>query len=501
MRKEKLQMFPVQFLIWLALGGLLQLFGFGKWMIPAAAWLVPVFLLHFARGVDPLAGALGIWLVLWIAIAVANQDVIRVPRVGYFGVTALIAALAMLAYLADRLGAPRLPGFTSTLVFPLAWVTIELVNSRANPLGTWGAVAYTQYGNLPLMQLASVVGIWGIAFLITWFGSVVNWAWDNSFNWTVVQNGVPFYAGVFGLVMLWGGARIAFASSSIQTVRIAGIGWPRRIIEPGEIDRIFAPDFGATEREQVREKFVRLHDAFFERSRREAQAGAVIVAWPEANLMVFKEDEDAFLDRVRHFAGEHAIFLLMGTATLDPGAARPVHNHAVLVDPTGKIEYSYTKITAVPGFEARTNIRGQGPIPVADTPYGRIVSPICYDLDFPQLVRQAGLAKADIMLAPASDWKTIGPLHQHMSEFRAIENGVAMFRIARWGQAGAVDPYGRPLAAMDDFASQDNVLVAQVPIKGVRTIYARIGDLFAWLCVAGLLISIGAGIYRVIKAR
>jgi hypothetical protein len=224
-------MFPVQFLIWLALGGLLQLFGFGKWMIPAAAWLVPVFLLHFARGVDPLAGALGIWLVLWIAIAVANQDVIRVPRVGYFGVTALIAALAMLAYLADRLIAPHLPGFTSTLVFPLAWVTIELVNSRANPLGTWGAVAYTQYGNLPLMQLASVIGIWGIAFLINWFGSVVNWAWANNFNWTIVQNGVLFYAGVFGLVMLWGGARIAFASSNIQTVRIAGIGWPRGIIE------------------------------------------------------------------------------------------------------------------------------------------------------------------------------------------------------------------------------------------------------------------------------
>jgi apolipoprotein N-acyltransferase len=499
MRKEEIQMFPVQFLIWVALGGLLQLFGFGKWMIPAAAWLVPVFLLHFARGVDPLAGALGIWLVLWIAIAVANQDVMRVPRVGYYGVTALIALLAMLAYLTDRLVAPHLPGFTSTLVFPLAWVTIEWINSRANPMGTWGAVAYTQSGNLPMMQLASVGGIWGIGFLITWFGSVVNWAWDNSFNWAIVRNGLLCYAGVFGLAMLYGGARIAFGSSSNRTVRIAGIGWPRGIIEPGEIMLIFAPDFGAAEREGVREKFVRLRDAFFERSQREAQAGARIVVWPEANLMVFVEDEDAFLERARRFAREHAIYLLMGMGTLNPGAARPVHNHAVLVDPQGEIAYSYTKITAVPGFEAQTNIRGQGPIPVAETPYGRIVSPICYDLDFPQLIRQVGRSKADVMLAPASDWKTIGPLHQAMSEFRAIENGVAMYRIARWGHAGAVDPYGRRLAAMDDFASQDNVLVAQVPIQGVRTIYARIGDLFAWLCVAGVLLSIGAGVYGLIR--
>jgi len=449
-------MFTAQSFVWLALGGLLQLFGFGKRVIPAAAWLVPVFLLHFARGVDPLVGALGIWLVLWIAIAVANQDVIRVPRVGYCGVTALIAALAMLAYLADRLLAPHLPGFTSTLVFPLAWVTIEWINSRANPMGTWGAVAYTQYGNLPLMQLASVVGIWGIGFLITWFGSVVNWAWDNHFTWTIVQNGVLFYAGVFGLVMLWGGARIAFAASKIQSVRIAGIGWPRGIIELGEIMRIFEPDFGAAEREGVREKFIRLRDAFFERSLREAQAGARIVVWPEANLMVFVEDEDAFLERARRFAREHAIYLLMGMGTFDPGAARPVHNHAVLVDPEGEIAYSYTKITAVPGFEASSNIRGEGPIPVADTLYGRIASPICYDLDFPQLIRQVGQSKADIMLVPASDWKAIGPLHQKMAEFRAVENGVAMFRIASSGQAGSIDPYGRRLATMDDFVAALN---------------------------------------------
>jgi apolipoprotein N-acyltransferase len=494
-------MFPVQFLIWLALGGLLQLFGFGRRMVPAAAWLVPVALLHFARGVDPLAGALGIWLVLWIAIAVANYGVIRVPGAAYVGVTALIAALGMLAYLADRLVAPLLPGFTSTLVFPLAWVTIEWINSRANPLGTWGAVAYTQHGKLPLMQLVSITGIWGIAFLIAWFGSVVNWAWDSNFNWTIVQNGVLFYAAVLGLVMLYGGARLAFASSNTETVRLAGIGWPRGIIEPGEIDRIFAPDFGAAERQQVREKFGRLLDAFVERSRREARAGARIVVWPEANLMVFKEDEEAFLDRVCQFAREHASFLLMGAATLDPGAARPVHNHAVLVDPAGKIAYSYTKITAVPGFEARSNIRGREPIPFADTPYGRIGSPICYDLDFPQVIRQVGLAKADLMLVPASDWKAIGPLHQAMSEFRAIENGVAMARIARWGRAGAVDPYGRRLAAMDDFAAQDNVMVAQVPVQGVRTLYARIGDLFGWLCATGLLGAIAWALLRTGVAR
>jgi apolipoprotein N-acyltransferase len=96
------------------------------------------------------------------------------------------------------------------------------------------------------------------------------------------------------------------------------------------------------------------------------------------------------------------------------------------------------------------------------------------------------------MLVPASDWKDIIPLHQPMAEFRAIENGAALFRITRWGGSGAIDPYGRRLAWMDDFGTQDNVMVAQVPMRaGVRTLYARFGDVLAWACVAGLVAALG----------
>jgi apolipoprotein N-acyltransferase len=92
---------------------------------------------------------------------------------------------------------------------------------------------------------------------------------------------------------------------------------------------------------------------------------------------------------------------------------------------------------------------------------------------------------------PASDWKDIIPIHQQMAEFRAIENGTALFRITRWGASGAVDAYGRRLAAMDDFSTQDAVLVAHVPAAaGVRTPYGRMGNAFGWACVAGLAAGI-----------
>ncbi|HEU0282874.1 MAG TPA: hypothetical protein VFQ99_03755, partial [Gallionella sp.] len=332
-------MTPMPSFAWLTLGGVLQVFGFGKWIVPLAAWLTPVFLLHFTREASPIGGVLWVWLALLIAFSVSNRDVIPVPGAAFFGVAAAVAATMALPFIADRLLSPQLPGFLSTLVFPIAWIALEFLTARLSPFGSWGALGYTQHGNLPLMQLASVTGIWGIGFLITWCAAVVSWAWDRQFDWSAVQGGVLLYVAVWSLVMLAGGARLAFAPHAL-TVRIAGIGWPKGIIEPDEFLRLLAPDLIAEERERIRGQFGSLQDSFFERSRREAQAGAKIVVWPEANLMVLKEDEARFLERTRHFARDNSIFLLMGMAALETGAARPVENKAVLLSPAGEAAFS-----------------------------------------------------------------------------------------------------------------------------------------------------------------
>lgn len=476
--------------VWLVLGGLSQVFGFGKWVVPLAAWLALVFLLRFTRGMPPVTGLVWVWAALIVALSVANRGVMPIPEPGYFGAMSMIALTMALPYLVDRLLAPRFSGVPATLVFPVAWTTTEFLSALFNPFGTWGVLGYTQHGNLPVMQLVSVTGIWGIGFLMAWFAATVNAAWQ--FKWKSVRAGVLLYAAIWGAVTLAGGLRLAFAPEA-PTVRIAGIGWPKAIAEPAELVRAIAPDITSGERRQLRKTFARLQDSLLERSRRETQAGARIIVWPEGNLLVFHDDEASFLDRARGFAREQNIFLLMGMGVLEPGAARPVVNQAVLLSPAGGIEFSYVKITAVPGPEARTSFRGQKSLPVADTPYGRMTAAICFDLDFPRLIRQVGRARADLLLVPAADWRAITALHQHMAEFRAVENGVTMFRITHSGGSAAVDPYGRRLASMDDFTTRDSVLVAQVPMSaGVHTIYSAVGDLFAWLCVGALIAILGS---------
>jgi len=64
-----------------------------------------------------------------------------------------------------------------------------------------------------------------------------------------------------------------------------------------------------------------------------------------------------------------------------------------------------------------------------------------------------------------------------------------MVRAGSAGLSGAVDAWGRVLGVTDHFSGA-RTMVAQVPVGGVRTLYAHIGDAFAWLCVAGIALAI-----------
>ena len=131
--------------VWLAIGGVFATLCLGKGTIPLAAWLAPIFLLHFARITRPIAGLLSIWLVLLVAAAVSNRGVIPLSGFTYFGVVSMIAIALTISYVADRLLAAQFAGFSSTLIFPLACVAVEFINTRTGPLGSWGSQQHARH--------------------------------------------------------------------------------------------------------------------------------------------------------------------------------------------------------------------------------------------------------------------------------------------------------------------------------------------------------------------
>ena len=142
-------------------------------------------------------------------------------------------------------------------------------------------------------------------------------------------------------------------------------------------------------------------------------------------------------------------------------------------------------------------IAGEGNVAILDTPYGKIATVICYDMDFPRLVRQAGQAGADLMLVPINDWNEVKLMHRNMAVFRAIENGFSLVRANSYqGLSTAADYQGRILAMTDQYTTEERLMIADVPSQGVTTIYSRIGDLFAWLCMAGFVAVVGLAVVR-----
>jgi apolipoprotein N-acyltransferase len=82
----------------------------------------------------------------------------------------------------------------------------------------------------------------------------------------------------------------------------------------------------------------------------------------------------------------------------------------------------------------------------------------------------------------ANEWREIKRSNLLPVAFRAIENGTSIPRATSAGMSAAFDATGRTLAVVDHFSNQ-RTMVAQIPIGAVPTIYARVGDLFAWLCI------------------
>jgi apolipoprotein N-acyltransferase len=475
--------------VFLAAAALLP-FANGGHSIPVAAFLAPLFLLRFTRTQRPVLGLLTALVAQAIAFAIQLRGMIPVPGAIHAVIVMIYASALTASYVADRLIASRLRGWYATLVFPCAWASTDYLLSLS-PYGSWGAAGYSLYGNLPLLQLLALTGLWGLTFLIGWVAAAANRVWELGARSPLALRAAGVTAGVVVAVAFLGGARLVLFPPVAPTVRIASLSRIDRTLHPDPkvVRRFFAqrpldPEEVAT----IRSRAAAIDDDLLERAEREARAGARIVFWGEANAPVLAEDEADLIRRGREVAKRSRIYLGMALATWHREAKLPLGNKLVLIGPDGSVAWDFYKAHPVPGGEAAISITRDGKLRALDTPFGRLTSVICFDADFPRLLAQAGDLRADIVLDPSNDWKAIDPWHTQMASFRAIEQGVNLVRQTSLGLSAAFDYEGRPLATMDHYLATERALVSQVPTRGVRTFYARFGDWFAWASLAGLAV-------------
>jgi apolipoprotein N-acyltransferase len=469
--------------LWLALFALSAVFG-GKWTVAAAAWIGPVFGLRFLRSQKIGRGILLLWAALYIPILISWHGITPFPMPIYPIFMLINALIGVLPYLLDRVLSPRLAvngqiPFKASFIFPLAVTASEFILMTGDPMGSFGAQAYTQYGFFVFAQLASITGMWGITFLVAWFGSVVNWAWEHNFEWKQIKAGAITYTAIFLLVCAYGAIRLWLNPEPTQTVKVAS--FTAEEFHPEELFPLMDTDMN-----DLRAQTTAIHQKYLEQTVSAAQDGAKIVLWPEMAGSGYFEDVETLLEQSQTMAKTAGIYLAVPALSLFNDENRPDENILYIINPQGEIAIEHVKYG---GNMLEGTLQGNGILQTIDTPYGRLSGLICWDTDYQEKVRQVGQMEADILLSPSYVWPEIGQMHLEMAAFRAIENGVTIIRQEDGGISGHIDAYGRLLITANHSAGE-RMIMADLPVLGIATLYPLIGDIFGQAAVVGLIFMI-----------
>ncbi len=210
--------------LWLVIAAVLFVFTYGMYRNPLAALLAQVFLIRFLRGRKIGGGYLLILLALVVANVISwwnlmptNPTLVRIISGSVFGL------LYTIPFLLDRVLVGRFQGFASTLVFPFTRAAFEFLTLWPNPMGTYGALAYSQFNSIYLTQLVSITGLWGVTFLLSWFAPMVNWIWEEGMAWQRIRRGLAIFGGVMLVVLLYGMVRLTYFQPQLGSVRIHAI--------------------------------------------------------------------------------------------------------------------------------------------------------------------------------------------------------------------------------------------------------------------------------------
>lgn len=449
--------------VWLFLGTLLVAATHVRFGLGALAWIAPLPWLRYLRlthGWRSRATLSAVFAVAW-TLAIAKILTGPMPLVMALLFSLPLAAFQLLPLLAWGGLRARLTPRTAPLLFASLAMAVDWAQYALTPFGTWGSPANTQLENLPFLQLASLVGMPGLTFVLAWVGALLEEALDQALGESpsVARRLAAAAAGLALSVHAFGHARLGYSDTvDAPTVLVAGVA------TDSDISGLPLPSRAQT---------ARWDEGLLERTRRAAAAGAKLVVWPEAATLVRSEDEAEWTarlsDEVRR-AGADVV-----AAYIVPISVEPLlyENKFVLVGADGAVLARYHKHRPVPGEPAKVH---DEPMPLLETSYGRLSGAICYDYDFPRLARQHGRLDADLVALPSSDWRGIHPIHSQMAAVRAIEQGHSVLRSTRWGLSVGVDPYGRLRGWQSAFEPGNGVLWVSLPTRGVSTVYTRIGD-------------------------
>jgi apolipoprotein N-acyltransferase len=379
------------------------------------------------------------------------------------------------------------------------WVATELGRQYVWDGFPWALLGYSQVSVLPIAQIASVTGVYGLSFILALTSAAVALVIveRDARRWSIAA----VVAALLIVCVVWGRYRINESSltSAGDPVRVA--------VVQGNI--LQNEKWNPALRDAIVGRYIAM-------TRQAIDRGATFIIWPESSMPVNFEDDAIRGSQVRRVARDSNVTLLIGSdqeiglrAGLRPGdSGYQLYNAAFLVKPDGMTAAVYRKMHLVPFgeyvplrrllFFVKPIVDSVGSFTPGDAavvlPVGNHLAStaICYEVIYGSLMRQFIENGSELLTTITNDaWygRTSAPYqHWDQASMRAIENGRYLARAANTGISGFVDPYGRVVEKSNVF--EQALIVQDVRFLKTRTIYSRIGDAIAWLCLAFTLAAL-----------
>lgn len=347
-------------------------------------------------------------------------------------------------------------------MFASGWAAYEFIISLHSPAGTFGSIAYSQVSNLPLIQIASVTGVWGISFILNLIPASIALAWYYRDNKNLCYKAITVPVGILALVLLFGFYRLNLPAEGADIkVGMAAINMNLEEL------RSHSP-------EQEASKVNRYIDCIDELSR----SGVEVVLLPEKIVMINLNEQSDLLSRFAVAAQKHGIYIIVGVNVQDEAH---LYNSAYLFSPNGKLVQRYDKRHLLPFSEGQyTSGKELSHIAIDDK--GLWGMAICKDMDFEQPSRGYSQRGINILFVPALDFKADAWLHAESAIMQGVEGNFAVARAAQWGMLTLSNNKGNITAITSTERTGDaTLLVGELKLDQGQSVYGKWGNWFGYL--------------------
>ena len=311
----------------------------------------------------------------------------------------------------------------SIFAFPVFFTAYEILMFMFSADGTATSIAYSQSNVLPVIQIASITGILGITFLVTFIPSAITVCWFFREQKRKIRFMIIFSGALLLSVLLFGILRTNnhYDKNYIKTGLV--------VLEEKYHDISKNPDF-------LRDTLVT--ELYVKEILNLAERGAKLIVLPERAININTVTENIIIGMLCKAAESNQVYIVAGYTNF---RNEQVFNSALVISDEGKVVADYNKVHLVTGLENRfAPVKKVGLFKIQDMQMGLS---ICKDLDFPLFIKKYGISGINILTIPAWDFRVDDWLHSRMAVLRGVENGFSEIRTAREGRLTISDCFGR----------------------------------------------------------